>query len=193
MSLKLIMACDRAGFVATDTLQLPWHLKADLQHFKSKTTAQTVIMGHSTLKTLPNPWNTTGLPHRQNIVVSTQYTGPLKTLRSLEELLGLCQQNPLTPYWLIGGANLATQVLTLSPEILSDIWLTIVQGPTQTAGPQIAMPPYSPGLPQPPVPADDQPFWTVKGYSHNPAAVGGPNDQAFSIVHWARRPNATHF
>jgi len=45
--------------------KLPWHLPADLKHFKELTTGNAVIMGRKTFESLPNG----ALPNRKNIVL----------------------------------------------------------------------------------------------------------------------------
>lgn len=52
--------------------KLPWHLPADLKHFREITNGHPVIMGRKTFESVGRP-----LPHRRNIVIS-------KTLRSGE-------------------------------------------------------------------------------------------------------------
>ena len=47
--------------------QLPWHLPADLRHFKALTLGKPVIMGRKTWDSLGRP-----LPGRLNLVVSRQ-------------------------------------------------------------------------------------------------------------------------
>lgn len=47
--------------------QLPWHLPADLKHFKSLTMGKPVVMGRKTWESLGRP-----LPNRLNIVVTHQ-------------------------------------------------------------------------------------------------------------------------
>jgi dihydrofolate reductase len=47
--------------------QLPWHLPADLKHFKAKTLGKPIIMGRKTWDSLGRP-----LPGRLNLVVSRQ-------------------------------------------------------------------------------------------------------------------------
>jgi dihydrofolate reductase len=45
--------------------QMPWHLPADLKHFKSITLSKPVLMGRKTFESIGRP-----LPGRQNIVIS---------------------------------------------------------------------------------------------------------------------------
>ena len=44
---------------------MPWHLPADLKHFKSVTLGKPIIMGRKTYESIGRP-----LPGRQNIVIS---------------------------------------------------------------------------------------------------------------------------
>jgi len=46
---------------------LPWHLPADLAHFKQITSGHTVILGRRNYESIGRP-----LPNRQNIVVTRQ-------------------------------------------------------------------------------------------------------------------------
>ncbi|WP_461239525.1 dihydrofolate reductase [Paucilactobacillus sp. N302-9] len=46
--------------------QLPWHLPADMKHFKTLTTGHVVVMGKHTFDSIGKP-----LPNRRNIVLST--------------------------------------------------------------------------------------------------------------------------
>ena len=46
---------------------LPWHLPADLQHFKELTLGKPIIMGRKTWDSIGRP-----LPGRENIVVTRQ-------------------------------------------------------------------------------------------------------------------------
>lgn len=45
--------------------RMPWHLPAELQHFKKTTMGKTIVMGRKTWQAIGRP-----LPGRQNIVVS---------------------------------------------------------------------------------------------------------------------------
>jgi dihydrofolate reductase len=64
MKLSLIVATDRQGGIGKDN-QLPWHLPADLAHFKAVTLGKPVLMGRKTWESIGRP-----LPGRRNIVVS---------------------------------------------------------------------------------------------------------------------------
>ena len=47
--------------------KLPWHLPADLKHFRQLTTGHAVVMGKRTFESLPNG----PLPNRKNIVLTS--------------------------------------------------------------------------------------------------------------------------
>jgi dihydrofolate reductase len=66
-TLTLIAAVARNGVIGQDN-RLPWHLPADLKHFKALTTGHAVIMGRKTWESLPEKFRP--LPGRQNIVVT---------------------------------------------------------------------------------------------------------------------------
>jgi len=65
--LTLIAAVARNGVIGIDN-RLPWHLPADLKHFKTLTVDHTVIMGRKTWESLPAKFRP--LPGRRNIVVT---------------------------------------------------------------------------------------------------------------------------
>ncbi|MEK1906825.1 MAG: dihydrofolate reductase [Pseudomonas sp.] len=66
LPLSLIAALAENRVIGRDN-QLPWHLPADLKHFKAKTLGKPIIMGRKTWDSLGRP-----LPGRLNLVVSRQ-------------------------------------------------------------------------------------------------------------------------
>lgn len=67
MRIALIAAMARGRVIGKDN-GMPWHLPADLKHFKSLTMGKPVIMGRKTLASMGNK----PLPKRENIVLSRQ-------------------------------------------------------------------------------------------------------------------------
>lgn len=63
---KLFLVYARAanGAIGKDG-GLPWHIPADLKHFKSLTTGKPMIMGRKTFESFPSP-----LPNRRHIVLT---------------------------------------------------------------------------------------------------------------------------
>jgi dihydrofolate reductase len=66
MNINLIVAIDEKNGIGKNNL-LPWHLPADLKHFKTITTGHPIIMGRKTFDSIGK-----ALPNRRNIVISRQ-------------------------------------------------------------------------------------------------------------------------
>jgi dihydrofolate reductase len=93
--------------------QLPWHLPADLKHFKALTLGKPIIMGRKTWDSLGRP-----LPGRLNLVVSRQAGLQLagaEVFASLEQALvrasAWASEQGVDELMLIGGAQLYEQGL----------------------------------------------------------------------------------
>lgn len=63
--LSLIAAIDRNRLIGVDGLRMPWHLPADLRHFRALTLGKPVIMGRRTHESIGRP-----LPGRFNVVLT---------------------------------------------------------------------------------------------------------------------------
>lgn len=94
--------------------KMPWHLPADLKHFKATTLGKPIIMGRKTWDSLGRP-----LPGRLNLVVSRQPDLQLEgaeTFSSLDAALVRAQQwareQGVDELMLIGGAQLYAQALS---------------------------------------------------------------------------------
>jgi dihydrofolate reductase len=115
ISLCLIAALAKNRVIGRDN-QLPWHLPADLKHFKAKTFGKPIIMGRKTWDSLGRP-----LPGRLNLVVSRQPELALagaEVFHSLEAAIARAEQwaqeSGQTEIMLIGGAQLYEQALPLA-------------------------------------------------------------------------------
>lgn len=94
--------------------KMPWHLPADLKHFKAMTLGKPIIMGRKTWDSLGRP-----LPGRLNLVVSRQ---PDLQLEGAETFTRLDAARTRAEQWareqgvgelmLIGGAQLYAQALS---------------------------------------------------------------------------------
>ena len=107
LPLCLIAALAENRVIGRDN-QLPWHLPADLKHFKALTLGKPIIMGRKTWDSLGRP-----LPGRLNLVVSRQPGLKLEgaeVFASLEAALeraeAWAQANGAEELMLIGGAQL---------------------------------------------------------------------------------------
>jgi dihydrofolate reductase len=106
MKISLVVAMG-AGRVIGRGNQLPWHLPADLRHFRKLTTGKPIIMGRKTHESIGRP-----LPERTNIVVTRNaaYRAPgCLVVHSLEEALQAVAQHEEA--MVIGGAQLYRQAL----------------------------------------------------------------------------------
>jgi len=116
MSLHMIYARARNGVIGSRG-QLPWHLPEDLAHFKRTTLGQPVVMGRVTWESLPEKFRP--LPGRANVVVSRQNHLALhgaQVVPSLEAAVALFPASETI--WLIGGAQLYAQGLSLAQQIV---------------------------------------------------------------------------
>lgn len=103
---KLITAIDDNGGIGIDN-KLPWSCPEDLQHFKSTTEGQTVIMGRSTWESLP----VKPLPNRRNIVITSSNLLWEDKYSSIEAALGSLEEDE--DVFVIGGKMLYESVLKM--------------------------------------------------------------------------------
>jgi dihydrofolate reductase len=104
ISLIAAMAKDRV--IGKDN-DMPWHLPADLQHFKKVTLGKPVIMGRRTFDSIGRP-----LPGRKNIVISRnqQWSHEGVDVVSSPEL-ALELVSDVEEVMIIGGGNIYQQFL----------------------------------------------------------------------------------
>ena len=112
--LTLIAAVARNGVIGIDN-RLPWHLPADLKHFRALTMGRTVIMGRKTWESLPTRFRP--LPGRRNIVVTRNpgYRAEGAVVAtSLPAAVAAAQSDEA---FLIGGAGLYAAGLALADRL----------------------------------------------------------------------------
>ncbi|MHB1178902.1 MAG: dihydrofolate reductase [Daejeonella sp.] len=117
MIVSLIVAIDEKNGMGKDN-KLPWHLPADLKHFKSLTTGHSILMGRKTFDSIGK-----ALPNRRNILISRQQDLVVEGAEvawSLNEAFGLCKDED--EVFVIGGAQIFEQSLPYA-EIL---YLTLI-------------------------------------------------------------------
>lgn len=103
----LVVAVAQGGVIGRDGA-LPWHLPADLKHFRELTLGKPVIMGRTTYESIGKP-----LPQRLNIVLSRQagFAPPgVEVVATLDEAYRLAAAHG-GPAMVIGGANVYAQAL----------------------------------------------------------------------------------
>lgn len=118
LPLCLIAALAQNRVIGRDN-QLPWHLPADLKHFKAKTLGKPIIMGRKTWDSLGRP-----LPGRLNLVVSRQAGLQLEgaeVFPSLEAAIvradEWAREQGVDELMLLGGAQLYEQGLALAERL----------------------------------------------------------------------------
>lgn len=95
--------------------QLPWHLSADLKHFKEITTGHTVIMGRKTYESIGKP-----LPNRQNVIMTRDMAYQAQGCVVVNTLAqALARDGQL---FVIGGA----EIYKLAWPKLTKLYLTLV-------------------------------------------------------------------
>jgi dihydrofolate reductase len=94
--------------------KMPWHLPADLKHFKSITLSKPIIMGRKTFESIGKP-----LPGRRNIVVTRNPewgVDDVDTVTSLDAAIKLAAET--TPehheIMIIGGGQIYAEAMPLA-------------------------------------------------------------------------------
>ncbi len=116
-TISLVVAMARNGVIG-DANGLPWHLPADLRHFRRTTMGHPVIMGRRTAESIGR-----ALPGRENLVVSHHPESlaipGMQAFPGLDEALAQCPDGEIM---VIGGASLYAQALPRA----SRIHLTVI-------------------------------------------------------------------
>ena len=88
LPLALIVAAADNNVIGRNNA-LPWHLPADLQHFKRKTLGKPILMGRKTFESIGRP-----LPGRSNIVISSNrdfFADGVRVVYSLDSAIELAE------------------------------------------------------------------------------------------------------
>ncbi|QIK38006.1 dihydrofolate reductase [Caldichromatium japonicum] len=129
--IALIAALDEAGAIGRANT-LPWHLPADLAHFRSLTLDKPILMGRRTWESLPGL-----LPCRRHLIISRDpsYRVPgAEVFGSIAEAIAATAAPELM---VIGGAMIYAQTLPLAQAL----YLTLVH--TRVEG-DVYFPPWDP-------------------------------------------------
>jgi len=110
--ISIIVAMAKNCVIGKDN-EMPWHLPADLGHFKTITLGKPIIMGRKTYESIGR-----ALPGRINIVMSRDKNYRLEgceTVTSLEEALTLV--NDVQEVMIIGGGFLYEQTISTADRL----------------------------------------------------------------------------
>lgn len=92
---------------------LPWHLPADLQHFKQLTLGHPIIMGRKTFESIGR-----ALPGRTNLIISrNEYPAPTNctVVSSIQAAINLCKNEK--ELFFIGGAQIYQQAMHVADRL----------------------------------------------------------------------------
>jgi dihydrofolate reductase len=108
MMISMIAAMAQDRVIGLDN-QMPWHLPADLAHFKRVTLGKPVLMGRKTFESIGRP-----LPGRRNLVISRNpdyRADGVEVIDSVEAALALLADSDVAELMVIGGGHLYGQLL----------------------------------------------------------------------------------
>ncbi len=103
------IAATAAGRVIGKDNKMPWHLPADLKHFKNLTSGHPVLMGRRTYESIGKP-----LPNRTNIIMTRDinYSAPdCIIVNSVETAVSMANELDMDEIFVIGGAEVYRQLL----------------------------------------------------------------------------------
>lgn len=120
--ISMIAAMANGRIIGADNA-MPWHLPADLKHFKKITMGKPVVMGRKTYQSIGR-----ALPNRKNIVISrSQFScDDASVVPSIDEALQMAQQvleqastieNEQREIMIIGGGAIYEQCLPLAERL----------------------------------------------------------------------------
>ena len=170
MSVALVAARSENGVIGHGG-KIPWHLPADLKHFKALTTGHVIIMGRKTFESIGRP-----LPDRLTVVISrdTGYTRPeITVVNSPEAALEYAEQSVLTPgardggdIFVVGGAEIYRLALPFAKRMYLTRVHAVVRG-------SVMFPEFS------------MEEWTLTESERHPSDVKNEYEYTFEV--WDRR------
>ena len=123
MKITLIAAMAQ-NWVIGQAGQLPWHLPADLKHFKTNTSGKPILMGRLTYESIGRP-----LPNRRNLVLTRDinFTAPgVDVFNGYEAVLDAL--GAIDELMVIGGGQVYRALLPASHRILLTVIHSEVEG-----------------------------------------------------------------
>lgn len=112
MQIAIIAALANNNVIGNNN-KLPWHLPADLKHFKEITLGKPIIMGRKTYESIGK-----ALPGRRNIVITRDVNwqcADCEIYHSLREVLSAVKE--CDEVMVIGGAEIYQEVLPLADKM----------------------------------------------------------------------------
>ena len=125
MKISIVAAMGHGRVIGSEN-QMPWHLPADLKHFKAVTMGKPVVMGRKTYESIGKP-----LPGRRNVVVSRQQDLKIPgcdVVMSFDAILDLLHKQP--EVMVIGGGSIYEQAMLRASRMYLTFIDTNVKGVT---------------------------------------------------------------
>jgi dihydrofolate reductase len=130
MTVSLIAARSENDVIGRDQ-GIPWHLPADLRHFKRLTTGHTIIMGRKTFECIGR-----ALPDRRTIVVTRNDDFAAESIvvaSSLDEAIRISLEEPFeadgeVEVFVVGGGEIYQQALGRADRLYLTRVHTVVEG-----------------------------------------------------------------
>ena len=119
MKIAMIAAMANNRVIGKDN-QMPWHMPADVAHFKRTTLGKPVIMGRKTYESIGR-----ALPGRLNIVITTDSNYQLAdavVVNTIEDALDQAQQQAAEEIMIIGGGKIYSSLLAKADRL----YLTLI-------------------------------------------------------------------
>ncbi|EZH80314.1 type 3 dihydrofolate reductase [Aeromonas hydrophila] len=163
MMISMIAAMAHDRVIGLDN-RMPWHLPADLAHFKRVTLGKPVLMGRKTFESIGRP-----LPGRRNLVISRNpdyRADGVEIIDSVEAALALLAGSDVAELMVIGGGHLYGQLLPRADRLYLTRIDLAVEGDTR-------------------FPAFDENDWScIECESHQPDEK---NPHSYCFETWQRR------
>ncbi|HHQ4659975.1 TPA: type 3 dihydrofolate reductase [Aeromonas veronii] len=163
MKISMIAALAKKQVIGKNNL-MPWHMPADLAHFKRVTLGKPVLMGRKTFESIGRP-----LPGRRNLVISRnpdyQAEG-IEVVGSVEAALALLAGSSVEELMVIGGGHLYAEMLPSADCLYLTRIDLVVEGDTR-------------------FPAFDDGQWQRVDCESHPADEKNPHPYSFET--WLRR------
>ena len=143
--------------------RMPWHLPAELQHFKKATMGKTIVMGRKTWQAIGRP-----LPGRMNIVISRNPAFLAKGVELAASLADAIEIADSDEVMVIGGGQLYALALPQAQRLI--LTLIDIEPEADTW-----------------FPAWDEEQWSLTTEKHFP--VDDKNKLAYKIIELNRNPD----
>ncbi len=107
----MIVAMAENGVIGNEN-RLPWHLPADLKHFRTLTWGHPIVMGRKTYESIGKP-----LPGRENIVLTRDPSFSVEGVMVCHDLNQIIRRTAEETLYIIGGSELYAQCLVSADRI----------------------------------------------------------------------------